>query len=278
MKTALFVCTGNTCRSPMAAAIFESFSLPFRVKSAGLFADGSGYCDKSVDVLSEIGIDISGGNSRQLCLEDINADIIFCMSESHRQALISIGAQPEKITVLDVSDPFGGDINIYRQCRDELLDKLAAYDIKIRPFKFDDSGAVAEIEKQCFSHPWSENALLESFDAGVLFLVAENKNGIIGYSGLQRIAGEGYVTNIAVLPKFRGFGVGTRLTKALADYCEENSYSFITLEVRKSNAVAINIYKKLGFAEVGLRRNFYDDPKEDAVIMTRMINNENTGN
>lgn len=270
MKKILFVCTGNTCRSPIAAALMKSLFPNFSVDSAGLFADGSAYSEKSAAVLSEMGIELSGF-SRQLSCEDLDADMIFCMTQSHRDMLISVGADKNKIRVLDVCDPYGGDTDVYRACRDEIYDKLSSYKYSIRPMEKGDISAVAEIEKQCFSSPWSEEAISDSFDNGTMFFVAENKNGVIGYSGVQITLDEAYVYNIATSPFFRGFGVGTALTEKLSDCAKEKGASFISLEVRESNQTAISIYEKIGFKEVGKRKNFYSSPREDGIIMTKVI-------
>lgn len=276
MKKVLFICTGNTCRSPMAETIFKSLSLPVYTTSAGLFADGSPYSEKSVCALGEIGLDISGGCSKQLTAEDLSSDLIFCMSEQHKTLLLSLGVAGDKIRVLDVSDPFGGDIDRYRHCRDELISKLSRYRFSIRPFKPEDAPAVAEIEKECFSHPWSEKAILDSFTANTKFFVAENSEKIVGYAGMQCVLDEAYVTNIAVSGKYRLFGLGTRLTNTLLDFCKKGNFSFLSLEVRESNTDAISVYRKSGFEKTGLRKCFYDSPKEDAIIMTKVINSENS--
>lgn len=269
MKKVLFVCTGNTCRSPMAAAIYSFLNPEFSVDSRGLFADGSEYCRHSIDALSEIDINLSG-TSKQLTHEDLLADIFFCMTDSHKQALLSLGVAEGKIIVLDVTDPFGFGLDTYKKCRDEIKKKLLKYTFSVRPFEETDAAAVAEIEKNCFSHPWSEKTILESFATGTRFFVAENGQGeIIGYAGLSHILDEGYVTNIAVLPEYRGFHIGKRLVNTLIKYALENALSFITLEVRESNNAAISLYEKADFARVGMRKNFYDSPKENAILMTR---------
>lgn len=125
---------------------------------------------------------------------------------------------------------------------------------------------VYEIEKTCFSSPWSIQDLEAQVDnENSHFLVALVDDKVAGYMGLQIFSGEGYVTNVAVLPEYRGRGIA----KALIEKQFENKMDFITLEVRESNLPAINLYKKMGFKNVGIRPNFYSNPTENAVIMTK---------
>ena len=127
---------------------------------------------------------------------------------------------------------------------------------------------VANIERCCFSSPWSEQAIISSYEFNTTFFVAYLDKQIIGYGGVQSIANEGYITNIAVLPEFRNIGVGKALFKRIIDFCTANQLSLLTLEVRKSNKTAIHLYETFGLRDVGIRKNFYTDPTEDAVIMT----------
>ena len=96
----------------------------------------------------------------------------------------------------------------------------------------------------------------------------------MGYGGMYTVLDEGYVTNIGVLPEYRKNGIGTKIVNKLIDFSIVKQLSFISLEVRVSNVVAINLYKKLGFEEQGKRKNFYSNPVEDALIMTRFLKNE----
>ncbi len=131
-----------------------------------------------------------------------------------------------------------------------------------------DIPSIADIERLCFSKPWSENALRDSLNAGTVFYVVLYNNNIVGYMGISMIAGEGYVTNIAILPDFRRKGFAERLLSTVISDCRQK-LEFISLEVRASNDAAISLYKKLGFSAVGCRKRFYVAPVEDALIMTK---------
>lgn len=138
----------------------------------------------------------------------------------------------------------------------------------IRLMKEEDLGTVAQLEQTVFSVPWSEHNLRESLSRPeYLFLVAEEDGKITGYAGLLMIAGEGDVTNIAVFPENRGHGTGSALTEALISEGRKRGMNAFTLEVRVSNQSAIHIYEKLGFRSEGVRKGFYEKPKEDALIM-----------
>lgn len=130
---------------------------------------------------------------------------------------------------------------------------------------------VAELERICFSHPWSKALLEGELDnEGSHFFVAVDDSGqVLGYAGAKFICDEGYITNVAVLPQHRGNGIAQALLRRLFQAGREKNLRFISLEVRKSNTAAISLYKSLRFAKVGQRRDFYLVPKEDALIMTR---------
>ncbi len=274
----IFVCTGNTCRSPMAEYYLKSKNLDNISISSRGFSGGEKANPNSVAVMQEVGIDIKGHISRQITSDDIDAaDAIICMTESHKQLLAAFGADNNNIFVLSggISDPFGCDIDTYRVSRDNIFNAIDLLikdgffsEIAILPATTDDITGIVNIEKECFSTPWSENAISESMNAGTCFYVAKVGNDIAGYMGLSKIAGEGYVTNIAVLPKYRRRGIG----KKILEYVIKNSESeleFISLEVRVSNDAAISLYENFGFETVGTRKRFYTNPQEDALIMTK---------
>lgn len=123
MKRIVFVCTGNTCRSPMAEGYLKSQKGEnYEIISRGLSTDGSPAAENSVAVMAEIGIDISSHISRQLSYSDIEkADVIVGMTASHIDVLEALGVDKLKCCVLGITDPFGGDLLCYRSCRDEII-------------------------------------------------------------------------------------------------------------------------------------------------------------
>ncbi len=129
---------------------------------------------------------------------------------------------------------------------------------------------LAEIEKTCFSEPWSEKSLTDEIkkNTSTLLVYLEN-NTVLGYVGLQTVLDEGYITNIAVLPHYRRIGIAKALINELIFISENKELSFISLEVRESNTNAINLYNLYDFRNVGLRKNFYSFPTENAIIMTK---------
>ena len=140
--------------------------------------------------------------------------------------------------------------------------------IAIIPFNKNHIMDIFKISTLSFVTPWSyesiENELNNKF---ARYVVAKLNDVIIGFGGVWLILDEGHITNIAVHPEFRGIGAGDMIVKALIELCKQERISSITLEVRVSNKAAQNLYKKHGFIEAGIRKNYYADTKEDAIIM-----------
>lgn len=143
--------------------------------------------------------------------------------------------------------------------------------IQIVPMTAGHLDEIAALGRVCFPDPWSRNMLAEELDnALAAFLVAlDAKGGIVGYAGLQVVLDEGYILNIAVTPERRRQGIAGKLLQVFLDFAQGNRLSFLTLEVRASNEAAIALYESRGFRETGRRRNYYEHPREDALIMTR---------
>ncbi len=141
----------------------------------------------------------------------------------------------------------------------------------IRPMVASDIPAVAALERACFSQPWSERVLEgEMKNPNSIFFVAEETE-LVGYIGMQHILDEGYLANVAVDSAYRRSGVGAALLQRLLAFAQQEKLAFITLEVRQSNQPAIRFYQKYGFEVVGRRRNFYESPTEDALLMTKFL-------
>ena len=148
-------------------------------------------------------------------------------------------------------------------------------DYKLTPMTAEHIPQIAALERACFSHPWSEDMLREELwnDAAVI-VAAEGEDGtVLGYAGLQTVLDEGYINNVAVDPRFRRQGVADELIAAFVRFGRAK-LAFLTLEVRASNAPAIALYEKHGFQEVGRRKDYYVDPKEDAILMTLEFGHE----
>lgn len=129
--------------------------------------------------------------------------------------------------------------------------------------------ALVELERSCFSIPWTRAQLTAELpDERHEFLIAEAGEEVLGYVGMLFVLDEGYISNVAVAPDYRRQGVASALIRALLARAAERELSFVTLEVRESNAPAIALYEGFGFAPVGRRKNYYDAPKEDAILMT----------
>jgi len=129
---------------------------------------------------------------------------------------------------------------------------------------------VAQLEKLCFSLPWSENSIASELRNPLsLWIVAVEGETLAGYVGSQSVMGEADMMNLAVQPEYRRQGIGEKLVSALIAALAQQNVHSLTLEVRVSNAPATSLYEKLGFVQVGRRPNYYKNPKEDALILRK---------
>ena len=142
--------------------------------------------------------------------------------------------------------------------------------IEIRTMELQDVPQIAELEKVCFSDPWSEKSIVSELDNPLsCWLVAVSGEQVVGYVGSQTVLDGSDMMNIAVSPDFRRKGIAESLIEALISFLHERGSRCLILEVRASNVPAIALYGKLGFLEIGRRRNYYRNPKEDALILRK---------
>ena len=133
-----------------------------------------------------------------------------------------------------------------------------------------DLDRVAEMEKAVFSMPWSRESFQESLGQSYSHFFIAEADTLLGYCGIHNLGGDGEITNVAVDEEARGNGIATKmLIYAMEEMTKEGVEAF-TLEVRVSNAPAIRLYEKLGFENKGIRKNFYENPVEDAMIMWKI--------
>ena len=137
--------------------------------------------------------------------------------------------------------------------------------MRIRQMTEKDVPTVALIERDCFSEPWSEQGFLDGMANSTVFFAAEDDRGnVVGYIGMYLMKPEGEITNVAVAKEVRGRGIGAALVASMQQWAEEHGIERIVLEVRVSNAPAIHVYEEKGFITIGVRKNFYRLPTEDA--------------
>ena len=131
--------------------------------------------------------------------------------------------------------------------------------------------AIALLERECFSDPWPEEALLMLTDGRAMGLVALDGDAVVGYAGMMCVLDEGQIINVAVSFDCRRRGIGNALMDALEEYARENGIVYLSLEVRESNVAARSLYTAKGYSECGIRKGFYSKPVENAVVMTKEL-------
>lgn len=142
----------------------------------------------------------------------------------------------------------------------------------IRTMTKDDIDDVYRVEEDCFVDPWSKDAIRKELTNNLArYIVAEMNNSVVGYIGCWFVLDEGHITNVAVHSDYRGNKIGDKLVNAMVDLCKECNMNAMTLEVRSSNSVAQGLYRKYGFKMGGIRKEYYSDNKEDAIIMWNQL-------
>lgn len=131
---------------------------------------------------------------------------------------------------------------------------------------------IAMLDKECFSVPWSEDSFMADVKNPLAYYVLARIDGeLCGYCGIYKVLDEGQITNIAVKEKFRRRGIAAKILEKIIEYAKVNEIKSISLEVRQSNIAAITLYQKYGFLPIGLRKNYYHSPTENAMLMELII-------
>ena len=295
MKKILFVCTGNTCRSPMCAALFNhKFADQFSTSasSAGIFTDGAPINHKSVTALLEKGVISSNFNpyndhiSHSVTESDIiESDLVYGVTEQHSAHLkLMFPEHADKIFSLpiQISDPFGQDLYAYKSCLDDIDKALGIlfearqnnmYDITISFALLNDLQEILEIENDSFSSPWSEKSIFDAIRSKniAVYVAKNNEKQILGFACLLTIGEEAELLNIAVKREFRRFGIADKLMMTMLDTCLSDKIESVYLEVRQSNIPAQKLYEKYGFKTIGIRKKYYSAPTEDALLMKLVL-------
>ena len=149
-------------------------------------------------------------------------------------------------------------------------------DITIRRMTWLDVEEVTAVEEASFAIPWTKEAFMNEMlrNEQAIYFVAVHDRRVIGFAGVWKIVDEGHITNIAVLPEYRGQGVGNQLLHALVTYARAQSLAALTLEVRVSNVGAQTLYEQFGFECAGRRKRYYQDNNEDALIYWAKLGSE----
>ena len=134
---------------------------------------------------------------------------------------------------------------------------------------------VIAIESECFDHRWSDNVIFtELINADSCYFLMYEMKEVVGFGGYQNIVGEAHIMTVAIKENRRNRGYGKILLSVMFDHIRKSGINAVTLEVRESNAAAISLYEKMGFEKSGIRKNYYSDNHENAIIMWRRDNDE----
>lgn len=211
----------------------------------------------------------------QVLAEKLTVPYSFAPAYMNRQraAVVgTLGIQYYKAGKFETAEEHRPDYLRVSQAERERAQREKEAELVVRELKVEDSAAVAEMEQQIFSDPWSEKSVMETVQQKQSVCFAAEKAGhILGYLLVYHAADEAEIARIAVQKEARRQGVAGKLMLALENYCEEHQIVRLLLDVRESNETARNFYTESGFAEDGIRQGFYSNPSEDAVLMSRQL-------
>lgn len=194
------------------------------------------------------------------------------MNRQRAAVVGTLGIQYYKAGKFETAEEHRPDYLRVSQAERERAQREKEAEIIVRELKVEDSAAVAEMEQQIFSDPWSEKSVMETVQQKQSVCFAAEKAGhILGYLFVYHAADEAEIARIAVQKEARRQGAAGKLMQALEHYCEEHKMEKLLLDVRESNEAARSFYTKNGFVEDGIRQGFYTNPSEDAVLMSRQL-------
>lgn len=194
------------------------------------------------------------------------------MNRQRAAVVGTLGIQYYKAGKFETAEEHRPDYLRVSQAERERAQREKEAEIIVRELKVEDSAAVAEMEQQIFSDPWSEKSVMETVQQKQSVCFAAEKAGhILGYLLAYHAADEAEIARIAVQKEARRQGAAGKLMQALEHYCEEHKMEKLLLDVRESNEAARSFYTKNGFVEDGIRQGFYTNPSEDAVLMSRQL-------
>ncbi len=239
--------------------------------------------ENAIITMEKFGIDIRKHRSKQLTYKMTEeSDLILTMTERQKDFILSVDETISKKTFTlceytgfdkDIQDPFGMGLDEYFKCAENIkkcVDKLTH--ISVRKTIPQDIEEIIDVERKTKAVTWNETMLKEELkNPDSYYFSAEHLGKVIGYGGFKMIFDEIHIMTVSVLEDYRRCGIGTRIMNAVENSARELNAKKIFLDVRESNTCAKMLYDKLGFSTCGVRKKYYSDNNENAIVMTKDI-------